>query len=70
MLFSSITFLYAFLPAVLFFYFIAADKYRNAILLISSIIFYAWGEPKYLLVMLCIIFANYLAALQLQKTKR
>mgnify|MGYP002767901869 FL=1 len=70
MLFSSITFLYAFLPAVLFFYFIAADKYRNAILLISSIIFYAWGEPKYLLVMLCIIFANYLAALQLQKTKK
>ena len=70
MLFSSITFLYAFLPAVLFFYFISDDRYRNSILLIASIIFYAWGEPKYLLVMLCIIFVNYLAALQLQHQRK
>ena len=44
MVFSSITFLFLFLPVVLAVYYIAPEKYKNIILLISSIIFYAWGD--------------------------
>ena len=51
MLFSSIPFLYYFLPAVLILYFLAPRKLKNAVLLISSLIFYGWGEPKLLFLM-------------------
>lgn len=52
MLFSSITFLYFYLPLVLCIYFIAPKKLKNFILLIASLVFYAWGEPRYVLIML------------------
>ena len=52
MLFSSISFLYYFLPLVLCFYFITPFKGKNYVLLIASIIFYAWGEPRYILLIL------------------
>ena len=53
MVFSSFTFLMVFFPIVLLLYFIIKnEKYRNAVLLIFSLIFYAWGEPKWILVML------------------
>ena len=48
MLFSSMTFIYIFLPILLLIYFLSPKKLHNTILLIASIIFYAWGEPKYL----------------------
>ena len=51
MLFSSIPFLYYFLPAVLFAHTIAPRKLKNAVLLIASLFFYGWGEPKYLALM-------------------
>ena len=51
MLFSSIPFLYYFLPAVLIVYFAVPKNGKNAVLLVSSLIFYGWGEPKYLLLM-------------------
>lgn len=63
MLFSSTTFLFVFLPVVLAVYFICPKKLRNLVLLISSLIFYAWGEPKYILVMLVTICVNYVLAL-------
>ena len=52
MLFSSIPFLYYFLPVVLTVYFLAPWKMRNAVLLLSSLVFYGWGEPKLLFLML------------------
>ena len=59
MLFSSIPFLYYFLPLVLMVYFLVPRKMRNAWLLISSLIFYGWGEPKYLILMAASILAFY-----------
>lgn len=52
MVFSSIVFLYLFFPIVLVLYCILPQKFRNVLLLISSLIFYAWGEPKYIFIML------------------
>ncbi len=52
MVFSSISFLFYFLPCVLIAYFIAPRRIRNAILAVASLIFYAWGEPRYILIML------------------
>lgn len=52
MLFSSVTFLYYFLPAVVLLYFLVPRKGKNAVLLLSSLIFYGWGEPKLLFLML------------------
>lgn len=64
MLFSSLTFLFVFLPLVIFIYFLSLNlTYRNLILFISSIIFYAWGEPVYIILMLVSILVNYLLAL-------
>ena len=48
MLFSSIPFLYYFLPAVMLVYFLAPRAMKNAVLLIASLFFYGWGEPKLL----------------------
>ena len=51
MLFSSIPFLYYFLPAVLILYFAVPRKLKNTVLLLTSLVFYGWGEPKYLILM-------------------
>lgn len=53
MVFSTLTFLYVFLPLVLILYFLSKNRtYRNVVLLIFSLLFYAWGEPKYIFLML------------------
>ena len=52
MVFSSISFLYYFLPGVLLFYFLVSHKYRNIILFISSLFFYFYGEPRFIIVLL------------------
>ncbi len=52
MVFSSVLFLFYFLPAALLLYFITPRKYRNFVLLLVSLFFYSWGEPKYILIML------------------
>ena len=59
MLFSSIPFLYYFLPAVLILYFAAPRKLKNTVLLVSSLFFYGWGEPKYVFLMAFSILAAY-----------
>ena len=51
MLFSSIPFLFYFLPIVLAVYFLVPRFLKNTVLLISSLVFYAWGEPKYVVLM-------------------
>jgi len=57
--FSSITFLFVFLPLFLAGYFLIAPRFRNVFLLLASLIFYWWGEPKFVLVMLGSIALNY-----------
>ncbi len=63
MLFSSIPFLYYFLPGVLILYFLAPWKLKNGVLLLSSLIFYGWGEPKLLFLMIFTILLFYLCGL-------
>ena len=70
MLFSSIIFLSIFFPSLVFIYFIVRKSFRNYILLIYSLMFYGWGEPRYLSVMLGIILINYLAAILIDKSKK
>ena len=60
MLFSSISFLYYFLPLVLIIYFITPKGYKNFILFLASMFFYFYGEPKYLWLLLLSCFINYL----------
>lgn len=69
MLFTSISFLYYFLPTIIILYFITPKKYRNYILLIFSIIFYMYGEPKYVILMLVEILVAYFGALLIDKYK-
>ena len=59
MIFSSITFLYFFLPATIFLYFASPQKGRNVVLLVMSLLFYAWGEPVYVLLMVAQIVVSY-----------
>ena len=67
MLFSSIPFLYYFLPAVMLLYFIAPKKLKNAVILLSSLFFYAWGEPKYVILMVISITVGYILGLLIEK---
>ncbi len=69
MVFASITFLYYFLPAFLILYFIFPKRYKNIILLIFSIIFYFYGEPKYILLMLIEVLFSYYMTLYIEKNK-
>ncbi len=59
MVFSSVFFIFAFLPSVLIVYYLINPRYRNVFLLISSLLYYAWGEPKFVLVMIASIIINY-----------
>ena len=63
MVFSSLIFLFRFLPAVLLLYFISPRRLRNLVLLIVSLFFYAWGEPVYIILMLVSIMTSYLGGL-------
>lgn len=70
MVFSSITFLCVFLPIVIASYGMTKDiKIKNALLIIASILFYAYGEPVYVLLMLLCSYINYFMALQIEKNK-
>ncbi len=63
MVFSSLLFLFRFLPAVLILYFIAPRKARNFVLLAVSLIFYAWGEPVYVVLMIASILITWTGGL-------
>ena len=69
MLFSSMTFVFVFLPIVCTAYLLARKELHNYILLIASIIFYAWGEPRYLIIMLLTILVNYVGANYISRSK-
>ena len=70
MIFSSLVFLVVFLPLVLGVYYVVHPKFKNAVLLIFSLIFYAWGEPIYIGLMVFSIVFNYICGLFVQQNKR
>ena len=66
MLFSSITFLFLFLPIVMAVYYIVPGRGKNIVLLIASLFFYAWGEPVYVVLMILSILFNYFCGRDIQ----
>ena len=70
MIFSSIPFLYYFLPAVLVVYFLTPRRGKNAVLLLASLFFYGWGEPKLLWLMVFTIAVFYLCGLAIGRSQR
>lgn len=72
MLFSSITFLYYFLPAVLVIYYLAPAKVKNLILFLASFVFYLWGEPKYSVLLLFSVAVGYMGGrcIEYQRQKK
>ncbi len=67
MVFSNLVFIFLFLPITLLVYFIVKNKWKNYILLLASLFFYAWGEPKYVILMIISIIMNYILGLLIDK---
>ncbi|MFB5266424.1 MBOAT family O-acyltransferase [Paenibacillus enshidis] len=67
MVFSSLVFLFLFLPFTLLLYYVSPRKLRNAVLLITSLIFYAWGEPVYIVIMVFSTVFDYFNGLMIDK---
>ncbi len=71
MLFCSLTFLFFFFPLVFLLYYICPNRtYRNTVLLLFSLIFYGWGEPKFILLMLAVILIAYLGGLAIERCEK
>lgn len=70
MVFAGITFLYRFLPITLIAYFICPKQFRNGLLFLASLIFYAWGEPVYVLLMLFSTVSDYWHGRMIDRRKR
>lgn len=67
MLFSSIPFIYCFLPIFFLIYCAVPIKAKNLVLLLFSLVFYAWGEPKYVILMVVSIFSGYVLGILIEK---
>ena len=67
MLFSSIVFLFTFLPVILILYYLVPRRLKNALLLLCSLVFYAWGEPAYIFLMIFSIIFNYISGLDIAR---
>ena len=70
MIFSSLNFLFLFLPVVLTAYYLAPGRLKNAVLLLASLFFYGWGEPVYILLMLLSVGFNYFVGLDIAGSRR
>ncbi|MGM9938061.1 MAG: MBOAT family protein, partial [Candidatus Ornithomonoglobus sp.] len=70
MVFSSLTFLCLFLPIVLIVYMLRRSiNYKNAVITIASLVFYAWGEPSFLILLIAASLINYLLALAMDRAR-
>ncbi len=69
MIFSSVFFIFVFLPATLILYFLVPWKIKNLVLLLVSLVFYAWGEPVYILLMMFSIVFNYFSGIELEQRR-
>ena len=67
MVFSSIVFLYIFLPIMLLIYFIVPNKFKNAVMIVASLIFFAWGEIRYIFIMLLLAVMDYICGKKINK---
>ena len=67
MIFSSVPFLFYFLPITLLVYFLAPRFLKNAVLMLASLVFYAWGEPRYLILMVVSVLVGYIGGLLIEK---
>ncbi len=65
MIFSSIFFIFVFLPITLILYYVVPERFKNCMLLLVSLVFYAWGEPVYVFLMLFSIVFNYFSGIQI-----
>lgn len=65
MIFSSVFFMFVFLPIVLLVYFLVPKALKNAVIFLFSLVFYAWGEPVYIVLMLFSILYNYVAGIEI-----
>ncbi len=70
MVFSNAVFLFAFLPIVLFGYYLLRGKARNYWLLLVSLVFYAWNKPEFLWILIASIAVNYVGALAVERAKK
>lgn len=70
MIFSSIFFIFVFLPITLILYYLVPFKLKNFVLLVVSLIFYAWGEPVYVFLMIFSIVINYVSGLEIEAYRR
>ena len=70
MVFSSILFIFRFLPIAMGIYFLTPKKLKNLSLLIFSLIFYSWGEPRYFLLMIASIFVDYFISINIEKNNK
>lgn len=70
MVFSSIIFIFTFLPITLLAYYLSPRKIRNYIMLLASLVFYAWGEPTYIVLMLFTTVVDYFAGLLINKNRQ
>jgi len=70
MLFSGIPFLFYYLPTVILAYYLLPDRFKNGLLLAASLLFYAWGEPIYVALMIFSILAYFLFGLAIEKGTR
>ncbi|MDD6771169.1 MAG: MBOAT family O-acyltransferase [Inconstantimicrobium porci] len=69
MVFSSLIFIYIFLPITLLIYYITPKRFRNLVVFIASILFYAWGEPYYIALLLISVIVDYFGAIIVEKTR-
>ncbi|MDO4521865.1 MAG: MBOAT family protein [Eubacteriales bacterium] len=70
MVFSSLLFMFRFLPAVLLLYYVLPASFRNIVLFVFSLFFYAWGEPKYVFLMLGSITVDYIVGRRIQTSRQ
>ena len=69
MVFSSILFIFRFLPVAMVIYFLTPNKFKNLTLLLVSLIFYSWGEPKYFGIMIASIVVDYVVSREIEKNR-
>ena len=69
MVFSSIVFLYIFFPIMLLIYFAVPKKFKNAVMILASLIFFAWGEIKYIFIMLILAVMDFLCGKGIDKNE-
>lgn len=69
MVFSSILFIFRFLPVAMLIYFLTPNKFKNLTLLLVSLIFYSWGEPKYFGIMIASIVVDYVVSREIEKNR-